>query len=274
MAKYSVEYYESIFPFIKEFREYNLDDELIVMRKNANRKFQDLDESSDDDKVRNYLTKSEYEKFSVDDRNQLALDRYINRSMSKWEIGREYERYIGYCYELEGYNVKYVGIIDGFEDMGRDLICTKNEEILIVQCKCWSKKKTIHEKHINQLYGTAIKYVIDKFKIKDVYELHQTMSEGNVMPVFVTSTKLSDKAISFAKSLGVEVYQNNPLDSYPRIKCHISKRTGEKIYHLPFDQQYDTTMIDIYDDEFYCFSVDEAVENGFRRAYRWRGGIE
>jgi hypothetical protein len=27
------------------------------------------------------------------------------------------------------------------------------------------------------------------------------------------------------------------------IKCNISKRSGEKIYHLPFDQQYDKVKI-------------------------------
>ncbi len=32
---------------------------------------------------------------------------------------------------------------------------------------------------------------------------------------------------------------------HPRIKCHVSKRTGEKIYHLSSDIQYDTAIIDI-----------------------------
>ncbi|MBN9350034.1 MAG: hypothetical protein J0H55_05050 [Chitinophagaceae bacterium] len=37
------------------------------------------------------------------------------------------------------------------EDLGRDLVCKKNNEIEIVQCKYRANHKTIHEKHINQL---------------------------------------------------------------------------------------------------------------------------
>ncbi len=35
-----------------------------------------------------------------------------------------------------------------------------------------------------------------------------------------------------------------PLADYPRIKCNIARRDDERIYHLPFDQQYDTTLIE------------------------------
>ena len=40
------------------------------------------------------------------------------------------------------------------------------------------------------------------------------------------------------------------------------------IYHLPFDQQLDTTRIDISKGECYAYTVKEAVEKGFRRAYK------
>ena len=33
------------------------------------------------------------------------------------------------------------------------------------------------------------------------------------------------------------------LKSYPMIKCNISPKDGEKIYHLPMDQQYDRVVI-------------------------------
>ena len=42
------------------------------------------------------------------------------------------------------------------------------------------------------------------------------------------------------------------------------------IFHLPFDQQYDKTKIN-KEDEFYAFTVKEAVESGFRRAYKHYG---
>jgi hypothetical protein len=45
----------------------------------------------------------------------------------------------------------------------------------------------------------------------------------------------------------------------------------EKIYHLPFDQQYDRTKIIKSKGEFYAKTVIEAELRGFRRAHRWRG---
>ena len=40
--------------------------------------------------------------------------------------------------------------------MGRDLIVSKEKKLFVIQCKRWAAEKTIHEKHIFQLYGTTI----------------------------------------------------------------------------------------------------------------------
>src|SRR3954454_23378596 len=34
-------------------------------------------------------------------------------------------RYVGYVYETQGYDVEFTGAIEGFEDMGRDLIARR-----------------------------------------------------------------------------------------------------------------------------------------------------
>ena len=70
--------------------------------------------------------------------------------------------------------------------------------------------------------------------------------------------------------LDIHVEENEPLADYPRIKCNVS-RTGERIYHLPFDQQYDTTVVEPTRGERYVATAVEAEELGFRRAWRWRG---
>lgn len=95
------------------------------------------------------------EAFKVD--MQKLLNNYWNgiTKKSKEEIGRDYERYVGYLYEQNGYKVSYQGIKKKMEDGGIDLICQKGNEIDIVQCKNWGKEKIIHEKHINQLYGAC-----------------------------------------------------------------------------------------------------------------------
>lgn len=88
----------------------------------------------------------------------------------------------------------------------------------------------------------------------------------------MTNTNLSETATKFAKILGVKVIKED-MGEFPRIKCNInvdSNGVKTKIYHLPFDQQYDKTQIK-YEDEFYAYTVKEAVEKGFRRAFRYSG---
>ena len=58
------------------------------------------------------------------------------------------------------------------------------------------------------------------------------------------------------------------MGNFPRIKCNVNN--NEKIYHLPFDQQYDRTKIENHN-EFYAYTVKESVDAGFRRALRFYG---
>jgi len=84
------------------------------------------------------------------------------------------------------------------------------------------------------------------------------------------SCPASETAHEFAEILGVNLIDNFPLLKYPIIKCNVSMRDGSKIYHLPFDQQYDSTIIK-YKNECYVETIAEAEALGFRRAFRWRG---
>jgi hypothetical protein len=111
-----------------------------------------------------------------------------------------------------------------------------------------------------------------------VFQLHGTMTayrmdhpDVDLEAEFVTSTTLSDRARKFADYLGISVTESLALSEYPCIKCNISRRDAERIYHLPFDQQYDTTMIELNRGECYVSTVAEAEGKGFRRAFRYRG---
>ena len=238
-------YIEKMFPNINDIFDSGFDE---------NSEFQ-LETEENTDRVRLFLSSEEYSNLSTTEKNQLALDRYVEQRKSKWQIGRDYEMYVGHKLEAEGYAVKYTGIIENLEDMGRDLIAIKGGKTLIVQCKNWSQEKTIHEKHVFQLYGTLV-----------LYKLDNPMFEAK--GIFVTTTKLSEKARAVAKELDIEIVEQLPLGDFPRIKCNVNRTTGEKIYHLPFDQQYDNTVINDKDGEFYAFTVKEAEDNGFRRAWR------
>ncbi|TRZ52575.1 hypothetical protein D4R99_02515 [bacterium] len=250
-----IEYYESIAPFLLEYK----DD--IVLPENEDLLVEYSEEEKLDPTV-NYLTKQEYRSLSSIERNQMALDRFWKRPKSNWLLGRIYERYVGYIYEEKGYDVNYVGIFKGYEDLGRDLICTKKNEIVVIQCKNWSKFKTIYEKHIFQFFGTVFQY---KDENKD----------KKVSAVFYTTTKLPDLARRFAKELGIGLEEELKMENhYSCIKCNISRVDGTKIYHLPFDQQYDKVKIEKRTGEFYCKSVKEAEEAGFRRAFRYKGFVK
>lgn len=221
------------------------------------------DVEQDYDKVRDWLSKEEYDSLSVDQRNQLALDNYIKRSKkSKWQVGRDYELYIGYLYRQQGWDVTQFGEKESLGDMGRDVIAKLGRTIHIIQCKRWSTDKLIHENVICQLYGTSIQYELDL-----PYESNSLFG-CDVIPVLVTTAELSETAQRFANKLGVVVKVIPMNDNFPRIKCNINN--GQRIYHLPFDQQYDRVQID-KEGEFYAMTVQEAVSKGFRRAHRFMG---
>lgn len=261
-----IKLYEEVFPFISDLEPEDID--FIIEQKKKKNKI-----SENDDPVREYVP--EYDKLNEEERNQRALNRYLKAKKSNWEIGKMYERYVGYLYELKGYKIEYIGIEKGLEDLGRDLICRNDKETLVVQCKYWASHKEIREAHINQLYGTTVKHFIDEFKSRSE-KLKNTLfpdllarDEVKIKPVFFTSTKLSKTAEDFAIALGIQIIQEHPFDqNYPIIKCNLNSQTGEKIYHLPIDQQYDNVLMQ-HEQRSYVKTVKEAMELGCRRAYRW-----
>ena len=271
IISYKINYFEKLFPWLSELIAEDEDEEMPVRIED------DSKNDKNEDRVKNYLTPEEYKSLPSVERNQMALDRYLkNRYKSKWAIGRDYEMYVGYLYEQRGYSIEYKGIIDGFEDLGRDIIAKKHNEVCIIQCKYWAQYKEIHEKHIFQLFGTTMEYWIKNFrshkKPKSFEEFARFLYENKLKPIFFTSTSLSDKAKEMANALSVEIIENEPLGEFPRIKCNINNDGfGEtKIYHLPMDQQYDRTIIGNRSGEFYAYTVKEAEDAGFRRAFRHR----
>jgi hypothetical protein len=259
--KYQLEYYESLFPWLAEYRE--APDEIICQNG-------DNDDNEEDDPAFKFFLKSEVDKLSRSELFQKALDRYVARRKSNWEIGRDFERYIGYQYEAKGYDVKYFGATEKLEDMGRDLIVKGPDGGTgIIQCKYWARDKTIHEKHIFQLFGTAVMYAVSKVGMSPGGAF-ATLNAAKVSPIFVCTCSLSYTAKNMAKGLGVKVREQLAFDpEYPRIKCNVGKE-NELIYHLPFDQMYDKVKIKLQN-EFYAKTIVEAEAKGFRRAWRWRG---
>lgn len=233
---------EGLFPDIMDYIETLNEDKVI---------------KSKEDHISFEITDEEYGKLSPIEKDELSIKRYRNKNHNKKSIGNFYERYLGYLYEKDGYEVTYYGLNKGLEDMGIDLIAENKTEVLIIQAKCWSDKKIIREKHVFNLYATTY---LRKLK---------TSKDKEFKPVFITTTNFSEIAEEIASDLGITL-KNVQLDkNYPLIKCNINNK--EKIYHLPTDQQYDNIKIDTNKDEFYAKTIQEAVNKGFRRAKKWMG---
>lgn len=249
LAEYVTALYEFHFPWLVEFRDVEAEIDYV-----------DAAAEPDDrqDPASRFLSKEEWSSLSSGERNQLALVRYLRSRMMPWQLGRDYERYVGYLREQAGRTVTYHGIVKGFEDLGRDILAEKDDVIEVIQCKRWAQHKEIHEKHIFQLFGTMVACRVEN-------------PGKQVTGTFTTTTTLSDRARQFADVLDIHVEEALPLADYPRIKCNINRRTSDRIYHLPFDQQYDTTLIEPDRGERYVATATEAEERGFRRAWRWRG---
>lgn len=244
MLMNQISFYEYIFPALEDFRTMP-PSEAINAAKNESGELPYL-----------WVSEEEYKELSIPEKQQLWLDKYFNkRSKNSWEAGIKYERYIGYLCEKEGYSVKYSGAKLGLNDMGRDLIVNKGKTTYVIQCKRYKEGKETHENHIFQLFGSIVHYKKD------------AGDDKSVVGVFVTTSVLSPIARECADYLKIKVFENVPFKKYPLIKCNIS-RDGEKIYHLPFDQQYDNVCISFSQQEKYVSTVGEAESNGFRHAWK------
>lgn len=250
--QYKFETIESLYPEVSElFEDDNIDESLTP--------------SPSVEVVRKWADKCTVT--DEDERAQYFLNCYMaSHNKTKWEIGRDYETFVAYQFfkqkNADGtpmYKIIQEGANKKLEDRGRDVIAINKEtgKIFICQCKMWAKDKTIFEKHIFQLYGSTLDYVI-----------RNNLSLDRVEPVFITTIKLSKYAKKCAELLGVTIRENFEMGEYAPIKLNINETTNEKIYHLPFDQQYDNVKIE-KEGEGYAKTVAEAVKLGFRRAHRY-----
>lgn len=224
-----------------------------------------------EDRRERYFSQEEWQQLTEMQKSQLALDRYNkDRCLTNAQVGRDYEEYVAHKFRehLRGAKIIMHGEQKGLEDLGRDLIVTYRDKVYVVQCKRWSQERVIREKHIMQLYGSTIEYCWKEQR--ENIKIHDIVGKS-IIPVFVTTAQLSDTAKLFAERLGV-VVAILPMGDYPQIKCNIG-RDGRHIYHLPFDQQYNSTIIEHERGEFMAWTVEEAEQKGYRRAKRYIGEL-
>lgn len=226
--------------------------------------YEDVDDFQQNyDRVKDYVSDEEYRNLSVDERNQRALDNWRRRRKPSSAVaGMEYELYCAYLLREEGFNVIEHGVLNGRKDQGIDLIAQKPGITYIIQCKRYSTA-FVHENTVCQLFGTTLNYTLAN---KEDWDKTLFGYTDDVIPILMTTGTLSDMANEYARRLGVVIRQEK-MGIFPIIKCNINN--GNKIYHLPFDQQYKRTIIEPEKGEFYAMTVKEATSAGFRRAFRY-----
>lgn len=176
-------------------------------------------------------------------------------NLSPEELGKRYERYIGYLYEKMKFKVDFNGITKRKEDRGIDIIAKKKNEIYVIQCKRYGKDSEVHENTIHQLYG-----VTQFYKSKN--------SNYFVFGVLYTANDNLDlNAREVLEHFNLKhIVEPHPLnEDYPLVKCNISDGR-EKIYHLPGIGMYDRIKIEYNKGECYVETENDAIALGFRKA--------
>ena len=174
---------------------------------------------------------------------------YFWKRITLGKLGKFYERYVGYNYYEKGYkNIEYFGIKKKMEDEGIDLICKKQNEVLLIQCKYWSEERKMQgENAIHQFYG-KLKLFLSRRKLY-----------GKIQGVFICNCDFTEEAIMVAKFhnivlVNMEMPKNRV---YPYAKCF--EVESKKYYTLPFDINYDRIFNYSYN------TIEEAEILGYKK---------
>jgi hypothetical protein len=170
-----------IYVTLKDLAEYNkIDKDLLtdfLLEKNfLEKKNMILTPSKKGEGAGIHIANGKYGKFLLFNRNMdlYGLTKYRKASIDpKKVIGNNYEIFIGKYFEDKNYLVKYNGIENGVKDNSIDLIAINKKEVLLIQCKNWSKSwveknnKYINQKDLKSFIGDTINYVDKNPVLKD-----------------------------------------------------------------------------------------------------------
>lgn len=197
-----------MFSTIKSFFK-NIDKELDLKEKELNLKQKELDLKEKELNLKtNYneenknnksdiKIKKEFKPYTDEEKKAYAL-----KMKELKEKGKEYEEFIAGYFKIDGYDVILHGIKKGKKDKGIDIICTKDEELILIQCKNWkenSKYKIGHET-LKAFVGCCTEYVNEN-----------KLFDKKIKLKFITSNYIIDesgrKFLEESKTLKYEVLE-------------------------------------------------------------------
>ncbi|WP_298053582.1 restriction endonuclease [uncultured Campylobacter sp.] len=106
------------------------------------------------------------------------------KMISKHKKGADYEFYIAKYFKNEGYKIYMNGLNNGKKDGGIDVICHKNQETILIQCKNWNQP--IEQKDIRAFIGDCHIYVNKNAMF---------LKNRKIRKMFITSNENTKKAV-------------------------------------------------------------------------------
>ncbi len=147
LQEYQLNLYEAAFPWLSEFKEISPEDLASVVNIAST-------PENEYSTLKKWLSPQEYQTLSEADRLQLALDRY---SIGKKATGRSALNMSDMSATVtskKGYKVRYFGATEGLEDMGRDLIVSKEKKAFRYSMQTLGCRKNDSRKaHISTLWN-------------------------------------------------------------------------------------------------------------------------
>jgi hypothetical protein len=101
-------------------------------------------------------TKKEFKKYTNEEKKI-----YAQKMKDLKEKGKEYEEFVAGYYKLDGYSIYLHGIKKGKKDKGIDIICTKDDELILIQCKNWKENSSYKIDHVilKAFVGSCTEYI-------------------------------------------------------------------------------------------------------------------
>ena len=134
-----------------------------------------------------------------------STNKTSHETSSLFAKGTDYERFIANQYELKGYKVSLHGILKGKKDGGIDIICTKDNQMIFIQCKNWESHhrwKINHEK-LKSFIGSCTEYVNENRlfgkEFKFLYMTSNDILDNSAKAFLKNSKTLKHQIISFNK---------------------------------------------------------------------------
>ena len=134
--------------------------------------------------------------------------------MTPEEVGALFERDIGHRYEHRGWMVWYRGIERGKGDLGIDLVATKGNRQMLIQCKCWTARETIPHVEIERFAEACRKYVGRREK-EGIDLLPGIAPLRTYGMAYITTAHFSAPAVQAAQARGVALRAAMPMPEDP-----------------------------------------------------------